>query len=450
MPERDPRDIERIAELERELTEARREIADLKRVVEELLKRQRKGKRQANQFAREKGKKEGDKKKAGRKPGHEGDWRQTPDHVDDEVEARLDGCPFCGGEVCNVEELLQYVVDLPEVRAHVLRILTERGWCRRCRKHVRSIHPQQVSKAGGAAAVALGPRAMALATELKDRQGVPYRDTASLFSRYFGLDVTHGALAQATVRLADKATPDYLELVQQVRGSPVVHTDDTGWFIGRVNAWLWVFATPEVTLYVIDSRRSAQVVLDVLGEDFGGTLVSDGLPALDALKYLRAQCVGHIIRRSRDMEAEQTRGAVRFPRQVKGLLQDAIELGKARHLLPASTYEEAVGEVRTELKALVSQDFSHPENLKLAKHIFKHQDDLLRFLEDPAVPPTNNLAEQELRGAVVIRKIGGCNRSPVNAFSHAVLASLAQTAHRKGETLVPLVMKWMRPTGPPS
>lgn len=54
-------------------------------------------------------------------------------------------------------------------------------------------------------------------------------------------------------------------------------------------------------------------------------------------------------------------------------------------------------EVRTELGALVSQDFFHLENLKLAKHIFKHLDDLLRFLEDPAVPPTNNLAEQELR-----------------------------------------------------
>jgi len=101
VPERDPRD-ERIADLEREVAEAnralnhaRREIADLKKVVEDLLKRQRKGKRQANQFAREKGKKEGDKRKAGRKPGHEGDWRQRPDHVDDEVEARLDGCPFC-------------------------------------------------------------------------------------------------------------------------------------------------------------------------------------------------------------------------------------------------------------------------------------------------------------------------------------------------------------------
>ena len=69
--ERDPRDV-RIIDLERELNEARREIADLKKVVEELLKRQRKGKRQANQFARENGKKDGEKKKAGREPGHEG------------------------------------------------------------------------------------------------------------------------------------------------------------------------------------------------------------------------------------------------------------------------------------------------------------------------------------------------------------------------------------------
>ena len=62
-----------------------------------------------------------------------------------------------------------------------------------------------------------------------------------------------------------------------------------------------------------------------------------------------------------------------------------------------------------------SKDFSHPENLKLAKHTFKRQDEFRRFLEDPAVRATKNLAEEERRGAVVIRKGCGCNRPPATA-----------------------------------
>lgn len=448
---RDPRDVERIEQLERENAELKKRVAELERVVEELLKRQRKEKRQAHPFARDTEKV--DKKKPGRTAGHEPAWRAVPDHVDEEVEARLDGCPDCGSEVSDKEELIQYVVDLPEVRAHVLRILTERGWCRCCRKRVRSAHPRQVSRAGGAAQVAVGPRALALATELKDQQGVPFRDVASLFGRYFGLHVTHGALVHASVRLAEKATPDYLELVDEVRRSELVHTDDTGWRIGRLCAWLWVFATADVTVYVIDYRRSADVVVEVLGEDFAGKLMSDGLPALNALDekgFDRVQCNGHIIRRCAEMEATQTRGAVRFPREVKGLLQDAIELGRVRDGVPADIYTDAVTEVRDTLAALVSQNFTHEDNLRLAKHLFRHQGALLRFLDDESVPTTNNLAEQQLRGAVVTRKIGGCNRSAAHAHAHAVLTSLAQTALRRGETLVPLVTRWMRSTaGPP-
>jgi transposase len=215
-----------------------------------------------------------------------------------------------------------------------------------------------------------------------------------------------------------------------------------------------VFATDDVTLYVIDYRRSAGLVLDILGEDFEGTVLSDGLPALNALDEKgidRAQCNGHIIRRCREMALVQTQGAVRFPRDLKQLLQDALELGRVRHSLPAATYDAAVGEVRQALSGLVSQNFTHQDNLRLAKHVFRHQDALLKFLENEAIPPTNNISERELRGAVVARKIGGCHRAEPNAHAHAVLASLAQTAHRRGETLDHHVARWMYATaGPPN
>jgi transposase len=451
--ERDPRDVIRIEELERENTALREELArvrgdlkELTRIVEELQKRARKDKRQAHLFRRESEKK--DKKQAGRKLGHDGAFRERPDHVDESVEARLDGCPCCGGPVFDVEELLQYVIDLPEIRMHVLQILTERGWCRRCRKHVRSTHPRQVSKAGGAAAVAMGPKASALVVELKTRQGVPYRDIAELFSRYLNFPVTHGALVQATVRLADKATADYLNLVDEVRASPLVHSDETGWRIARRSAWLWVFCTDAVTIYLIDYRRSADVVLDVLGADFKGRLLSDGLPALDKLAkhgFLRAQCNGHIIRRCRELAAVTAGRASHFPRRLQETLQDAIALGKVREQLSPARYLEGVAEVRQTVRALAAGDYSDEENLKLAKHVHKHQDALLAFLEDATIPPTNNTAEHEIRGAVVLRKIGGCHRQEAHALAHSVLASHAQTAHRRGQRLDHLVANWMTP-----
>ena len=450
MSERDPRD-ERIEQLERENAVLREENArlhgelkELKRIVEELQQRARRGKRQAHPFGRDGEKK--DKRRAGRKPGHEGAFRPTPGHVDESVEARLEGCPCCGEPVFDVEELIQYVVDLPEIRAHVLRILTERGWCRRCRKHVRSVHPRQVSKAGGAAAVSVGPRATALVVELKTRQGVPYRDISQLFGRYLGLPVSHGALVQAVERLSRKATPDYQVLVNEVRGSPLVHSDETGWRIKRRSAWLWVFCTEDVTVYTIDFRRSAAVVLEMLGRDFKGRLLSDGLPALDRLAehgFRRAQCNGHIIRRCRELAAVAQGRASKFPRQLQRTLQDAIVLGKVREVLPESLYEESVAEVRQMVRALVAGDFSDEENLKLAKHVHKHQDALLAFLDDATIPPTNNRAEGEIRGAVVLRKIGGCHRSEEHARAHSVLASHAQTAWRRGQRLDTHVTRWM-------
>jgi hypothetical protein len=79
----------------------------------------------------------------------------------------------------------------------------------------------------------------------------------------------------------------------------------------------------------------------------------------------------------------------------------------------------------------------------------KHRDQLLVCLEDHAVAPTNNLAEQQLRGAVVVRMLGGCNRSDIHAWANAIHASVAQTAHRQGYTFTDFARIWMKPRAGP-
>ena len=78
---------------------------------------------------------------------------------------------------------------------------------------------------------------------------------------------------RAEQRLADLAQPTYDLLLDALRQSHVVHANETGWRIGRLNAWLWVFSSRDVTIYAIRPSRGHEVPEDILGPDFDGYLV---------------------------------------------------------------------------------------------------------------------------------------------------------------------------------
>src|SRR6202795_4912461 len=62
--------------------------------------------------------------------------------------------------------------------------------------------------------------------------------------------------------------------------------------------------------------------------------------------------------------------------------------------------------------------------------------DVLRFLSDPTVPFTNNLAEQDGRMMKLRQKISGGFRSVDGAEDFAVMRSLLSTARKQGGTVL--------------
>ncbi|MBI5117898.1 transposase [Candidatus Poribacteria bacterium] len=56
---------------------------------------------------------------------------------------------------------------------------------------------------------------------------------------------------------------------------------------------------------------------------------------------------------------------------------------------------------------------------------------LTRFLSDPAVPPTNNLAEREIRPAVKARKVSQCSKTWRGARARECHLSITRTTQRK-------------------
>jgi transposase len=141
---------------------------------------------------------------------------------------------------------------------------------------VQGRHPLQTSAALGAAAVQLGPQAIALAVSLNKQFGLSFGKIATVFRTRFGLAMTPSAVVRALHRAAAKGQPTYAALCETVRTSHVVVPDETGWKVRGLLYWLWVFATATTTVYRIRRGRGFDDAASVLGADFAGGLGRDG------------------------------------------------------------------------------------------------------------------------------------------------------------------------------
>ena len=143
------------------------------------------------------------------------------------------------------------------------------------------------------------------------------------------LQVSRSGWCQADQKLARTARPVYEELLDAIRQCSVVNADETGWRIGTLSAWLWVFTHRDVTVYAIRDNRSSDVVLDILGTHFPGILTSDGYLAYDDRRlkdWLKQKCLSHLLRDLKEMNETKTGRALHFARQATALLQEALAL----------------------------------------------------------------------------------------------------------------------------
>nr|WP_255808340.1 transposase [Deinococcus sp. KNUC1210] len=74
-------------------------------------------------------------------------------------------------------------------------------------------------------------------------------------------------------------------------------------------------------------------------------------------------------------------------------------------------------------------------NERLRKGLLKHHQrgSLLRFLDDPSIPPTKNAAERDLRSEVTARKVSQCRKTQRGADGYAVIKSVVETAKRRAQ-----------------
>lgn len=420
----------------------RRENQKLQQQIEALEKQvaetERNAKRQTTRFSRRQ--RTAKPKRPGRKPGSAATHRPAPEKVDREIDVPAPDCPECHCGVVDIEVHPQFQTDLPPVTPVTTQFNVEVGTCPQCGRRVQGRHPEQVSDALGAAAHVIGPNAHSMAAQLKHHAGLSYAKISHFLADFFGLHTTPSTFVRAGQRLAQRAQPTFELLKSLLRVEHVVHADETGWRIGLNPDWLWVFSSPKMTVYQVGGGRGHDVPLNLLGEDFAGILVSDGLASYDPLPYLKAQCVGHVLARIGKLQTVLPEPDLWDLLALKWLLQEAIDLADRRTQLTPDGYRRRVKELEHRLDTwlLLNDEHRQPEIARLAGHLGKHRHQWFMFLYDPLVPPTNNHAERMIRPAVIVRKLGGCHKTDAGAAVHSVLASLIVSCQQQGKRFLDL------------
>src|SRR5271166_5679639 len=412
--------VEENARLRQEVVELKTIIERLERRVQELLRAleeaQRAGKRQAAPFSRRRPKAHPAKpgRKAGARYGRRC-RRPIPQQVEQSLEAELPGCcPHCGGELEETKIEKQYQTEIPQPQVERIEFHIHFGRCKGC-----------------------GRRAVALASELNKGLGLSYGKTAAVLDTAFGLQVSRGGLAQALHRVAQKAEPTYQELVQQIRGSPSVTPDETGWKVGGRLWWMWAFCSENLTVYCIQPGRGYEQAIGVLGADFDGFLVRDGWIVYQ--RFARAfhqTCLAHLLRRCREMLEVARPGAAELPRTVKEILQASLQLRDRRDQNQISERGLAIarGQLEARLDRTLDRSYRSPTNRRFANHLRREREAMFTFLYCPGLEATNYRAEQAIRPMVVTRKVWGGNRTENGAHTQSVLVSILQTCRQQRRT----------------
>ena len=379
-------------------------------------------------------------KKPGRKGGHKGSYRRARLETE-QITIPLLCCPNCGGELENIQSVKQIIEEIPPVELRVVGLTTFKGCCAKCGE-VRSAHPLQVSTAVGAAGVHLGPNALSILLQFQHSWHLTKRKSCRILDQLFGLSITPGGLVSATHRLAKKLKDNYQALKEQARSAAVLHSDETSWYVGRPGHTLWVFTNAALTLYRVVGTRNRDELQETVGKNFSGVLLSDCLSIYDDATPIQHKCYSHHLKAISKAIGQHPQGEGGFLNEVKVLLKTAMAIKELKNQTKPKTYQQWCENLERRADTLLlSKPRGQPQEEAVRNRLFKQRDHLFTFLYHDQVDATNNLAERQLRPAVIVRKISCGNRTPKGAETWEILASLATTCAQTGQSFGDLITK---------
>ena len=345
-------------------------------------------------------------RRRGGQPGHPGATRTLipVEEADEVVVIKPAQCTHCQAPLSgdDPKPWRHQVIELPPIKP----VVTESQWhqlaCPACGATTRA--PWAVGVPSGT----YGPRVQATVALCTGAYRLSKRTTQQMMEEVFGVPMSVG-----TISPLERATTEVLaapveEARTYVHAQEVAHLDETSWRQGDKRAWLWVAVTSWVTVCVVRLSRGGQVARELLGERFGGILVTDRYSAYNWYPVRwRQLCWAHLLR---DFAAMRDRGGG-SAEIGDALLAQAHQMFAWWHrvhegTLKRSTFRSYMTPLRREVERLLEAGSrcGVPKTAGTCRDILKRRQALWTFVQVAGVEPTNNTAERSIRPGVLWRK----------------------------------------------
>ena len=358
--------------------------------------------------------------------------RSAPTQI---VEHRLVTCPDCqlrlgGISLARVREVIDVPAPPPvEVTHH--RIF--KGWCASCQKWHEAPVDLRAEVLGQGR---MGVRLTSLIATLRTVMRLPVRQIRALLQSLYGCEVSIGEIMEVLHRLVASAQPVLDSLKAEIRGSPAVQADETGWREDGLNGYIWSVCTPTARYYEYHHSRAGEVIKQMLGEDFQGVLGSDFYAGYNIYQGFHQRCWAHYLRDIHKLKDKfpEDEEVWRWAKAVKDVYDQAVAwvaLQPDPGLSPLQLTQRRAAQQHVFEQQLwaICQPYvgtTAPQQV-LCQRVAGFLPELFVFVAVPGVPAHNNLAEHSVRPLVIARKISGGSRSPQGSQTRMGLASLFGT-----------------------
>src|SRR5215467_3057189 len=351
------------------------------------------------------------------------------------VEHRLVTCPTCqlrlgGISLARCREVIDVPVPAPvEVTHH--RIY--KGWCAGCQRWYEAPVDVQEQVVGQGR---LGVRLASLIATLRTVMRLPIRQIQLYLHTLHGVTISSGEIVEMLHRIKAQMQPHLDALKREIRASPAVQADETGWREDGINGYVWSVSTPSIRYFEYHHSREGEVGKALIGKDYCGVLGSDFYAGYNSHEGLHQRCWVHYLRDAHELKEKYPHDAQLFhwAASVKAIYEHAVawaEQGPDPQLSPRHQQQARVAQQHAfeQQRLSVRRPYvgtTSPQHT-LCERVERFLPELFVFVAVPGVPAHNNLAERSIRPLVIARKISGGTRSPKGSETRMGLASLFGT-----------------------